>query len=98
LIHLIDAGTIDREHPLDHFNTVNRELKSFNPQLTQKPQIVTLNKMDLPGTQDAADAFATVLDAEPVILISAIKKMGMKRLISRVLELLDRSETELTTV
>jgi GTP-binding protein len=94
LIHLIDAGTIDREHPLDHFKTVNRELKSFNPQLTQKPQIVTLNKMDLPGAQDAADAFAAVLDAEPVILISAIKKKGMKRLISRVLELLDRLETE----
>ncbi|MGD9081583.1 MAG: GTPase ObgE [Desulfobacterales bacterium] len=90
LIHLIDAGTIDREHPLDHFKTVNRELNSFNPQLTQKPQIVALNKMDLPGAQKAADAFAAALDAEPVILISALKKKGMKRLISRILELLDR--------
>ena len=90
LIHLIDAGTIDREHPLDHFKTVNRELKSFNPQLTQKPQIVVLNKMDLPGTQEAADAFAAAMDAEPVILISAIKKRGIKRLISRILELLDK--------
>jgi len=94
LIHLIDAGTIDREHPLDHFKTVNRELKSFNPQLTQKPQIVALNKMDLPEAQEAADAFAAALDAEPVILISAIKKKGMKRLISRILELLDRGEME----
>ncbi len=94
LIHLIDAGTIDREHPLDHFKTVNRELKSFNPQLTQKPQIVALNKMDLPGAQKAADAFAAALDAEPVILISALKKKGMKRLISRILELLDRAENE----
>jgi GTP-binding protein len=93
LIHLIDAGTIDREHPLDHFKTVNRELKSFNPQLTQKPQIVALNKMDLPGSQEAADAFAAALDAE-VILISAIKKRGIQRLISRILELLDRSENE----
>lgn len=90
LIHLIDAGTIDREHPLDDFKTVNRELKSFNPQLTQKPQIVVLNKMDLPGTQEAADAFAAAMDAEPVILISAIKKRGIKRLISRILELLDK--------
>jgi GTP-binding protein len=90
LIHLIDAGTIDREHPLDHFKTVNRELKSFNPQLTQKPQIVALNKMDLPGAQESADAFAAAMDAEPVILISAIKKRGMKRLISRILELLDK--------
>jgi 50S ribosomal subunit-associated GTPase HflX len=58
--------------------------------LTQKPQIVTLNKMDLPAAQEAADLFAAALDAEPVFLISAIKKEGIKRLISRILELLDK--------
>jgi GTP-binding protein len=89
LIHLIDAATIDRKHPLDQFKAVNRELDSFNPQLTQKPQIVTLNKMDLPAARDPADAFAAALDTEPVILISAIKKKGIKRLISRILELLE---------
>lgn len=94
LIHLIDAGSIDREHPLDHFKTVNRELGSFNPQLNQKPQIVTLNKMDLPGAKKAADIFAAALDDEPVILISALKKKGMKRLISRIIELLDRGEMD----
>ena len=94
LIHMVDAGSIDPDHPLDAYETVNKELKSFNTQLTQKPQIVALNKMDLPGAQAAADAFAAALDAEPVILISAIKKKGIKQLISRILELLDRSETE----
>jgi predicted GTPase len=62
--------------------------------LSQKPQIVTLNKMDLPGAQKVADAFAAALDAEPVILISAIRKKGMRRLISRIIELLDRAENE----
>ena len=90
LIHLIDAGTIDREHPLDQLKTVNRELESFNPQLTQKPQIVALKKMDLPDAQEAADDFAAALDTESVILISALKKKGIKRLISRILELLDK--------
>ena len=94
LIHMVDAGSIDPDHPLDAYETVNKELKSFNTQLTQKPQIVALNKMDLPGAQAAADAFAAALDAEPVILISAIKKRGIKQLISRILELLDRSESE----
>jgi GTP-binding protein len=94
LIHMVDAGAVDPDHPLDDYEIVNKELKSFNAQLTQKPQIVALNKMDLPGAQAAADAFAAALDVEPVILISAIKKRGMKQLISRILELLDRSETE----
>jgi GTP-binding protein len=90
LIHMVDAGTVDPDHPLDDYETVNKELKSFNAQLTQKPQIVVLNKMDLAGTEDAADAFTDALHHEPVILISAIKKRGIKKLISRILELLDK--------
>jgi GTP-binding protein len=72
LIHLLDAQTIDPESPLVDYETVNRELKFFNPQLTQKSQIVVLNKMDLPGTETAAAAFVDALDNKPVILISAI--------------------------
>jgi GTP-binding protein len=94
LIHLIDAASIDREKPLDHYKTVNRELKSYNPRLMQKPQIVVLNKMDLPGAREAADAFEAAQDAEPVILISALKKRGIKRLISRAIELLDKPADE----
>lgn len=90
LIHLIDAGTIDPDHPLDAYETVNKELKSFDPQLAEKPQLVVLNKMDLPGAQDAADALTAALVDEPVILISAIKKKGLRQLISRILELLDK--------
>ena len=88
---MVDAGTVDPDHPLDDYETVNKELKSFDAQLTQKPQIVVLNKMDLTGAEDAADAFTDALQHEPVILISAIKKKGVKKLISRILELLDRS-------
>ncbi len=92
LIHLIDAGEIDPKHPRDHYETVNRELKSFNPQLTEKPQIIALNKMDLPGASEAATAFTEALDPEPVILMSAKENRGIKRLISRTFELLDKSE------
>jgi GTP-binding protein len=92
LIHLLDAQTIDPQRPLTDYETVNRELKFFNPRLTQKSQIVVLNKMDLPATDTAAAAFVDALDDQPVILISAIKKKGLEKLISRILELLNRSE------
>lgn len=91
LIHLIDAGGIDPKHPRRHFKTVNRELTSFNRQLTRKPQIVALNKMDLPGAPAAAEAFVAALDPEPVFLISAKENRGIKRLLSRTIELLDPS-------
>ena len=92
LIHLIDAAAIDPRHPRNHLKTVNRELASFNPQLTEKPQIVALNKMDLPGAPEAAEAFVAALDPEPVFLISAKENQGVTRLISRTIELLDKSD------
>jgi GTP-binding protein len=94
LIHLIDAGSIDPQHPREHLNTVNRELESFNPQLIQKTQIVALNKMDLPDAPMAAEAFVSAMEPEPVFLISAKEKQGINRLVSRTIELLDRPTGE----
>jgi GTP-binding protein len=92
LIHLLDAQTIDPQRPLAAYETVNRELQFFNPNLTQKSQIVVLNKMDLPESKTAATAFVDALDDQPVFLISAVKKAGLEKLISRILELLERSD------
>ncbi|MGD8992022.1 MAG: GTPase ObgE [Desulfobacterales bacterium] len=94
LIHLIDAGGIDPRHPRRHFKTVNRELTSFNPQLAEKPQIVVLNKIDLPDASETAQAFMFAIDPEPVFLISAKEKRGIKRLLSRTIELLDPYENK----
>ena len=94
LIHLLDAQTINPEQPLMGYEIINSELQFFNPQLPQKPQIVVLNKIDLPGTETAASALVDALGDQPVILISALKKKGIQKLISRIIELLERSDNE----
>jgi len=48
LIHLLDGSLDD---PLSAFDTINHELAGYNPQLADKPQIIALNKMDLPQAQ-----------------------------------------------
>ncbi len=48
LIHLLDGASQD---PLADWQSINRELAEFNPALAAKPQIVVLNKMDLPDAQ-----------------------------------------------
>jgi GTP-binding protein len=48
LIHLIDGMA---EDPLGDFAQINTELNLFDPHLAEKPQIVALNKIDLPDVQ-----------------------------------------------
>ncbi len=48
LIHLLDGLS---EDPLADFNQINAELALFDPNLTKKPQLVALNKMDQPEVQ-----------------------------------------------
>ena len=48
LIHLLDGLS---EDPLLDFAQINSELALFDPQLAEKPQVVALNKMDLPDVQ-----------------------------------------------
>jgi GTP-binding protein len=49
LIHLLDGLASD---PLSDFSQINSELSLFDPNLAVKPQIVALNKMDLPDVQE----------------------------------------------
>jgi len=49
LIHLLDGLSAD---PLADFSQINSELALFDPNLTKKPQIVALNKIDQPEVQE----------------------------------------------
>jgi GTPase len=49
LIHLLDGLA---ENPIEDFDQINTELSLFDPHLADKPQIVVLNKMDLPEVQE----------------------------------------------
>jgi GTP-binding protein len=48
LIHLLDGLA---EDPLADFAQINSELALFDPELATKPQIVAVNKMDIPDVQ-----------------------------------------------
>lgn len=49
LIHLLDGLS---PHPLRDFEAINRELALFSERLAAKPQIVALNKMDIPQVRE----------------------------------------------
>jgi len=51
LLHLLDPCRTHDSNPLTDYETLNRELALFNPELSEKPQIIVINKIDLPDVQ-----------------------------------------------
>jgi GTP-binding protein len=90
LVHLIDVSGIDPDHPLQAYDTINRELESYNPALAQKPRIIALNKMDLEGSAEKASCFSKTLGEDNIFTVSAISGDGLKELTSRIIYLLDK--------
>ncbi len=95
LVHLMDAAAIDPALPLKDFDTIQNELAGYNPDLAEKPQILVLTKMDLPGAAVSADAFvaaAAQLNLE-TLRISAHTGEGIDALLSRMVALLAEADT-----
>ncbi len=89
LVHLIDISTIDPQSPLAEYETINRELANYSPQLTEKPQLVVLNKMDLSDTKEAAAAFQAAVKDREVLQISAVTRKGVDKLTSMMIKYLE---------
>ncbi|MBR0510727.1 MAG: GTPase ObgE [Clostridia bacterium] len=47
LVHIVDVAGSEGRDPIEDFKIINEELKKFNPALTDCPQIVAANKVDL---------------------------------------------------
>jgi GTP-binding protein len=90
LVHLMDTSAIDPQDPLAGYETINAELTGYSPQLAAKPQILVLNKMDLPGTDQTSKIFQAKLKDREVLLISAVTREGVEQLISKIIQQLDQ--------
>lgn len=87
LIHLLNGASPD---PLGDFEAIEQELHLFNPTLAEKPQIVVLNKMDLPDAQNLWPEVRKVIEAKdlPVMAISAVTGEHVDELLNRVHQML----------
>lgn len=96
LVHLVDAAAIDVNNPLKAYHAINREIRLYSRDLSKRPQVVVLNKIDLPEAQEAARAFAAAAGDLDILLISAITGKGTSALKSKLVEILNRSPDKVT--
>jgi GTPase len=87
LIHLLDGAGAD---PLADFSQINSELALFDENLARKPQIVALNKIDLPDAQARWPMVKAELEKRgyEAMAISALTRMGVRDLLLRAAQVL----------
>jgi GTP-binding protein len=86
LIHLVDAAGVDGRDPLDDYRQINEELRRYQPELARRPQIVALNKADLPEAQANIDRLRAEIKIAPeeIFVISAATRAGIDPLMQHV--------------
>jgi GTP-binding protein len=55
LIHLLDLSPMTQRDPIEDYAAMNRELKSYNEELSKTPQIVALNKIDITEAREVLE-------------------------------------------
>lgn len=100
LIHVLDSTALD---PLEDFATINAEMASFGHGLAEKPQLVAINKLDMPEGRERFPALKAAIAAQgyEVFGISGLTREAVRSLIGRTYQLVQETpirETQPTVV
>lgn len=85
LVHLLDASTDD---PVSNYETIRRELALYGESLAEKPEIVVLNKVDLPEARENAVKLRDRFKDREVLAISGATSEGVQELVRTLLRVL----------
>lgn len=86
IVHLLNG---ESEDPVADFNQINVELSLYDERLGKRPQIVVLNKMDIPEVAERWPEIEAGLKARGVeqpMAISAATQQGVKELVQRMFQ------------
>lgn len=98
IIHIVDAASTEGRDPVSDIHAINEELKNFNPQLLDKPQVIAANKIDALYQGESSVIEQLREEFEPlgvtVYPISAVSGQGLNELVYAVKKLLDEIHEE----
>lgn len=94
IIHVVDMAGSEGRDPFEDWQKINDELRLYNADLENRPQIVAANKMDMPGSEENLEQFRKqVLEVRPdleIMPISSLTRQGIQELLYRTADLLDQ--------
>jgi GTPase len=91
LLHMVDVSSLSGRDTVSDYETVNRELASYNPDLSERPQIVVATKIDAlddPSRLESLRAQAEA-DGKQFFAISSATNRGITELVNALAARLD---------
>jgi GTP-binding protein len=88
LIHVVDISGSEGRDPVVDFETINEELRRYNPELAERPQLVAANKSDATQDEGLPASFRSFAEERGyrMFLISAATNTGVRELINATAE------------
>lgn len=97
LIHMVDAASTEGRDPIDDINKINAELKAYNPDLMNRPQVIAANKIDAiyDGDESIVDKLKAKFEPKGIKVfgISAVSGKGLKELLYAVNDMLEQMDS-----
>jgi len=93
LVHIIDGASVEGRDPICDVYAINEELKKYNSDVANKPQIIVANKMD--ACENPDEVINTLKkEFEPqgyeVFAISGATRQGVRELMLHIYEVLSK--------
>ena len=93
LIHVIDLSATDGRDPIKDYEQLNLELGHYNALLTKLPQIIAVNKIDMPEAKANLTRVEEYFGNRKIFPISAITGDGVNSLMQQAYRSLQYLET-----
>ncbi|PAE42166.1 GTPase ObgE [Neobacillus sp. YX16] len=92
IVHVIDMAAIEGRDPYEDYLTINKELEEYNLRLTERPQIIVANKMDMPDAEENLKKFKEQLEEDfPIFPISALSRKGLRELLFAIADKIEQT-------
>jgi GTP-binding protein len=91
LVHLVEPMPVDGSDPLANYDQIRSELRQYDVDLTERPEILVVSKAELPSASEVERALEVHVGRE-VLPISAVTGQGLDVLRERVWGILVRNE------
>ena len=96
LLHLVDVSSVSGREAVADYETVNRELASYNESLATRPQFVVATKIDALDEPERLESLKqrVIIDNKPFFAISSATGEGVRELVNAVAAKLEELNAE----